>query len=269
MIAVRVIVHLSIRVNVQNNKGVIMFQEQWIEDIQPDYKDIAKAVNRSQHTQRNYDLSKTIPENDMKALLHSMTDCPSKNNIAFYRVHMITNRDMIDALYETTKGFHFKDKDSGEWDTQGNSQVLANLLVLFEALPIDLEMFENEPEGYTPPNGYRNSEHYMMKNHEGGELIPYETPKEAMDILKRDQATAIGIASGYLNLTAAMLGYRTGCCTCFVPDQVKEVAGLEHEAFLLMGVGFNNDGKNRREHQKDDFTFHTMKKQPIPVKWRV
>ena len=77
MIAVRVIVHLSIRVNVQNNKGVIMFQEQWIEDIQPDYKDIAKAVNRSQHTQRNYDLSKTIPEKDMKALLHSMTECPS------------------------------------------------------------------------------------------------------------------------------------------------------------------------------------------------
>ena len=77
----------------------------------------------------------------MQALLHSMTECPSKNNIAFYRVHMITNRDMIDALYETTKGFHFKDKDSGDWDTQGNSQVLANLLVLFEALPINLEMF--------------------------------------------------------------------------------------------------------------------------------
>ena len=90
-----------------------MFQEQWIEDMQPDYKDIAKAVNRSQHTQRNYDLSKTIPEKDMKALLHSMTECPSKNNIAFYRVHMITNRDMIDALYETTKGFHFRDKNSG------------------------------------------------------------------------------------------------------------------------------------------------------------
>ena len=188
---------------------------------------------------------------------------------------MITNRLMIEALYDTTKGFHFKNKD-GNWDTQGNSQILANLVVIFESLPINLEMFENEPEGYAPPNGYRNAEHYLMKNPQhsdetiaASELIPYETSDKAMAILKTDQATAIGIAAGYLNLTAAMLGYRTGCCSCFNPDAVKQVATLEHGAFLLMGVGFHNNEKNRREHQTDDFTFHTLRKQPVPVKWRV
>jgi len=133
-----------------------MLQEQWIEEVQPNIKDISRAVNRSQHTQRNFDLSRSIPKNHLDSLLHSMTECPSKNNIAFYKVHMITNRKMIDKLYETTQGFHFKDKETDEWGVEGNSQVLANLLVLFEALPINLELFENEPEGYTPPNGYRN-----------------------------------------------------------------------------------------------------------------
>jgi nitroreductase len=104
-----------------------MSLEQQIEQGPVNHKVIGKAVNRSQHTQRNFDLSKTIPDIDLKELLHSMTECPSKNNIAFYRVHMITNRHMIEALYDTTKGFHFKDKD-GNWDTQGNSQILANLI---------------------------------------------------------------------------------------------------------------------------------------------
>jgi len=246
-----------------------MLQEQWIEEVQPNIKDISRAVNRSQHTQRNFDLSRSIPKNHLDSLLHSMTECPSKNNIAFYKVHMITNRKMIDKLYETTQGFHFKDKETDEWGVQGNSQVLANLLVLFEALPINLELFENEPEGYTPPNGYRNGEHYMLKNQLPNDNLPYKTTDEALNLLKRDQATAIGIATGYLNLTAAMLGYRTGCCNCFNPQSVKEVAGIEHDPFLLMGIGFNNPEKGRREHQAKDFTFHTMKKQPIPVKWRV
>ena len=223
-----------------------MSLEQQIEQGPVNHKVISKAVNRSQHTQRNFDLSKTIPDSDLKELLHSMTECPSKNNIAFYGVHMI------------------------------NSQILANLVVIFEALPINLEMFENEPEGYVPPNGFRNAEHYLMKNPQhsnetitSSEIVPHKTSDEAMAALKTDQATAIGIAAGYLNLTAAMLGYRTGCCSCFNSDAVKQVANLEHGAFLLMGVGFHNNEKNRREHQTDDFTFHTMRKQPVPVKWRV
>jgi len=246
-----------------------MLQEQWIEEVQPNIKDISRAVNRSQHTQRNFDLSRSIPKKDLDSLLHSMTECPSKNNIAFYKIHMITNRNMIDKLYETTQGFHFKDKETDEWGVEGNSQVLANLLVLFEALPIDLALFENEPEGYSPPNGYRNGEHWRLKNpDQSGEMLPQDN-NEALNILKQDQATAIGIATGYLNLTAAMLGYRTGCCSCFNADSVKEVAGIEHNPFLLMGVGFNNPKKGRRVHQDKEFTFHTMKKQPIPVKWRV
>ena len=52
--------------------------------------DIEKAVIRSQHCQRNFDLEKEIPEKDLKTLVHASTQCPSKQNISFYNLHFIT-----------------------------------------------------------------------------------------------------------------------------------------------------------------------------------
>ena len=50
------------------------------------HMDIQKAVTRSQHCQRNFDLSKQIPEDDIDLIIHSVTNCPSKQNIAYYKV---------------------------------------------------------------------------------------------------------------------------------------------------------------------------------------
>ena len=50
------------------------------------HTEIEKAVIKSQHTQRNWDLTKEIPKDDVKTLLHSVTNCPSKQNIAFYMI---------------------------------------------------------------------------------------------------------------------------------------------------------------------------------------
>ena len=52
--------------------------------------DIEKAVIRSQHCQRNFDLEKEIPEKDLKTLVHASSQCPSKQNISFYNLHFIT-----------------------------------------------------------------------------------------------------------------------------------------------------------------------------------
>ncbi len=223
------------------------------------YKIISKAINRSQHAQRNYDRTKKIPQKDIDQMLHSITESPSKQNIAYYKVHMIHNPSMIDALYECTKGFNYLNTVTDEWEMEGNTQILANMMVVFEKLPINIETLSNEPEGYSPPHGYRNSQHYELAT--TGKLS--EEPKKN---LEDDQMTAIGIAAGYLNLTAAILGYRTGCCACFEPNMVKETLNLEGEVALLMGVGFKQEGVNRRKHpMRDDMMFYSMKKQPIPV----
>ena len=45
-------------------------------------KNIIKAIHASQHTQRNYDLDKKIPIEDIKTIITAATQCPSKQNLA-------------------------------------------------------------------------------------------------------------------------------------------------------------------------------------------
>ena len=209
--------------------------------------EISKAIVRSQHTQRNFNLTKKIPAEDMKVIMSAVTECPSKQNIAYYKVHFIEDRDLIEDIHLHTRGFVTNKHESG-YET--NTQVLANLLVLFERhLPND-----------------RLSGDYVKRNvqtryfEEHGEW-------ENEDNLNINVSTSVGIAAGYLNLTASLLGYRTGCCQCFDGDKVKEVALLKDTPLLLMGIGYSQEGVNRRKHHiRDDFLFSTKKKMPIETK---
>ena len=80
-------------------------------------------------------------------------------------------------------------------------------------------------------------------------------------IVAYDEDRAIGIAAGYLTLTANLLGYESGCCQCFNDDAIKEVLGVDEEVFLLMGVGIGDKSRPRREHHSDpSFTFPSFKK---------
>ena len=214
------------------------------------HNEISKAIVKSQHTQRNFDLTKKIPTEDMKVLMNAVTECPSKQNIAYYKVHFIEDRDLIEDIHSHTRGFVTSKHESG-YET--NTQVLANLLVLFERhLPNDR---------LSDDSVKRNDQTRYFQEH--GQW-------EDEELLTKDIHTSLGIAAGYLNLTASLLGYRTGCCQCFDSDKVKEVALLEDTPLLLMGVGYNQEGVNRRKHHiRDDFLFSAKKKMPIETKvWR-
>jgi len=87
------------------------------------------------------------------------------------------------------------------------------------------------------------------------------------DIYKRDLNVAIGIASGYLNFSASLLGYSTGCCQCFQKDEIGKLMGLEKGPDLIMGVGYNDESRNRRIHAADpSLMFPTRKKEEIEVR---
>jgi hypothetical protein len=215
-----------------------------------DYKDIKKAVIKSQHCQRNWDLEKTIPQEDIDLLTYSLTNCPSKQNIAFYKVHLITNRDVIEEIHSKTEGFARNYTDENiVYET--NSQTLANLLVAFEA--------EDYLSRHKDDTVFRNAE---MLSYDRGIITD-----EEKSTLERDRDMAIGIAAGYVNLTASMLGYSTGCCACFSEVDVKNIIGCKNSIKLLMGIGFKNDSVHRRVHQKTGFVFPTKKKQPISVNY--
>lgn len=212
------------------------------------YRQIEKAIHRSQHCQRNWDLSKSIPEEDLKLLQTSIAQCPSKQNMAFYSAHFITNRDLIEQIHSHTDGFTVTYNPP---TSTTNPQVLANLLVVFES--VDLPALSRR-------ESHRNMETYLCAQQDSPDFT------SALNTLVRDQNVALGIASGYLNLTASLLGYSTGCCMCFDTQSVKEVLNLENDPLLLMGIGFKNQEIGRRVHHLNpNFVFPTKAKQPIQV----
>ena len=145
--------------------------------------DITTSIDRSQHCQRNWDLTKTISDSDVATLVHSVTQCPSKQNYAYYRVHVITDRNTIQNIYDTTTGFRITSTNQ----VYKNTQTLANVLFAFEAA--------------TPSN----TRHKQSEQDENTNT----------DTINKDLLTSLGIATGYLNLTASLLGYYTGYCQCF------------------------------------------------------
>lgn len=207
---------------------------------------ISKAIIRSQHCQRNWDLSKSIPKEDLDLLVTAATECPSKQNVAFYKAYFITNRQIIEKIHDTTKGF------TTRTGFETNTQVLANLLIVFEDY------------NYLPEVAKSG----IYRNQETDALLHGKEYDDAQNLLNRDRDMAVGVAAGYLNLTASLLGYSTGCCACFDPIEVKRILDLKNKPILMMGIGFKDPNLNRRVHHKNHkFIFPTKTKQVIPTEF--
>jgi nitroreductase len=205
---------------------------------------IEKAITLGRHTQRNWDLSREIPQDDLDLIISSATQCPSKQNIAYYRIHAITNRDVIESIHNSTYGFIINQRSIT------NTQVLANLLIVFEEVEID----------FNDRNYHRNDQIVAIANG--------TATKEDWETLTRDKHMAVGLAAGYLNMTSALLGYSTGFCACFNFDGIKETLNLEKDPILLMGIGFDNDNLDRRAHHNHHhFVYPTKPKQEIKVSY--
>lgn len=196
------------------------------------YTNLKKDIIKSQHVQRCWDLSKTIPDEDIELLVHAATNCPSKQNFRFYKVHVITNRKIIEKAHSMTEGLR---NVHGEMST--NSQTLANLLLIFE----DVE----------------RSEKYVRKWKDRDE--------SSKRCWSRDQDMAIGVAAGYVNVIASILGYGTGCCACFDGKEVSKELGLEKEVILMMGIGYSDETRNRRIHHETNLMMPTRLKESIEV----
>ena len=215
-----------------------------------DHDTITKAIIRSQHCQRNWDLNKEIPDEDMQLLITAATQCPSKQNVAFYKAHFITNREVIERIHSYTTGFVVKLHPTAEYTT--NPQTLANLLIVFE----EYTDMSNKKDVM------RNAETRALSGLKTSENIDLEAAKKTIE---KDRQIALGVAAGYLNLTASMLGYATGCCSCMNPGLIKKELGLEKDPLLLMGIGYKDAERNRRLHHVTGYEFPTKPKQTIPV----
>ena len=197
-----------------------------------DHKDIKESIEKSQHVQRNWDLSREIPQDDIDLLVYSATNCPSKQNYKFYNLHVVTNRDIIEKVHSMTEGLRNLE---GEMST--NSQTLANLLIIFE----DIDTSD------------RHREKWELRDN------------SVEHVARRDADMAIGVATGYINVLATMLGYSTGFCACFDGNEVAKVLGFKNEVRLMLGIGFAGNRKNRRIHHKTGKMMGQRIKEPISV----
>jgi len=206
--------------------------------------EVKKAVLRSQHCQRNFNLNLEMPQEDIDLLVHAATNCPSKQNAGFYNLHVITNQDIIEKVHQLSPGALAENLSTGERLEVTNSQVKANVLFVFE----DKLLEDMSPK-------------FLNKWNDGDEA------NERMFI--RDKDTAIGIAAGYLNVIASLMHYGTGCCQCFDGEEIQKVLGLARRPVLMMGIGFKDaETRNRREHATDsNLFFTTNKKEEISVNY--
>ena len=197
---------------------------------------LKKAIHKSQHVQRNWDLSKSIPEEDLEMIKEAITGAPSKQNVTFFKPYFITDRDKIEAVHRETPGFYIEDGKQGAKAPNGNRlttnpQTLANLLIVF-AKDFDMEDAKSKTD--------QHSNYAVMDT---------------------DMHQAIGVAAGYTNLTSALLGYSTGCCSCCNKDEIQRILDIPHKPLLLMGVGIADESKPRRQHHlHDHLTFPTKRK---------
>ena len=207
-------------------------------ELELNHKTIRKAILKSQHCQRNFNLNQQIPQEDIELMKIAITQCPSKQNLAFYKAYFIFDRDTIENIHIHTKGFGIAPKNY-----KTNSQTLANLLVVFIDNPI-----------------------FFVRNEETIKYRKGIANKDDLSILKKDRDQAVGVAAGYLNLTASLLGYSTGCCACFDTDSIKNILKTKNTPLLMMGIGFKDSSRNRRQHHKDkSFIFPSFQKQPVEI----
>lgn len=212
---------------------------------------IKKSIHKSQHCNRNWDLTKVMPQEDIDLITEAATQCPTKQNLNHYKTHVITNRDLIDQIEAATAIPEFGNEDNsflGFDGVQGydegtgptNSQVSAHTVYAFV-----------EDDAYQGGEEVRNiSESQKM----GGSKDHFS--------YKEDRDQAVGIAAGYVNLVSTMMGYSTGCCKCFHVDKVNKLLGLPEgkKTVLLMGVGIADSGRQRQEHHSDaSFSFGSHK----------
>ena len=66
-------------------------------------ENILKAIESSQHCQRNWDLDKTIDPEHLEIFKYILKTSPSKQNIAYYKIHFIFNRELYPLCKDIIK----------------------------------------------------------------------------------------------------------------------------------------------------------------------
>ena len=202
-------------------------------------EEIKQAAELSNRCQRNWDHDATISGEHLQTILHCIQHAPTKQNETHYKVFYTTDPDLIYRIYGKTKHFavtpytgiaDFTDNDGRtqlDYNVR-NSQVNANLLIAF------CDDWDQDKS--------RSLIHKIVD--ERSDATPTAHKEK-----EKQRFFSMGIAAGEVLMAANLLGYRTGLCSAFWPDEMKD---FFDGSFLriLVGVGIPHPDKDRREHEE-------------------
>ena len=191
-----------------------------------DMENQKKAIRGARQCQRNWDLTKTVPEEHIDHWIDLATNAPSKQDEAFFDLYVVTDREKIDYLYkEHTWGFTML-PGIKDWVAR-NPQMGANVLFIFNRKMPSVDIRNNEKDG-----SFRDPNHPNRVN---------------------NQYTSIGIASGIVAFSANQMGYVTGYGKNFgfieEPKHSQDVWGEvlcipkeENHLTYSVGIGYPAEG---------------------------
>ena len=202
----------------------------------------------SQRCQRNWDLTKTIPSEDIELMTHACKSSPSKQNEPHFRVYGIENFDLRKKIYNATLNFaHDSDgvslcfNEDGSINYKHQSQLMGNFLFVF---------CRERNNVYRSGESYSGGEFVETDmNVERAGTVDLSTDEKRKYFQKKTEKIglhAIGISVGYLLITAHMLGYKTGCSSGFDLDTIVEITGHPRPE-IIVAVGYGDETRDRRE----------------------
>ena len=220
-------------------------------------------ITQTQYCQRNWDTTKSIPQEHIDFFSDVARLCPSKQNYAFYNLKFITDRNTIEQIHDAT----------GANGKIHSDHIPDHHLTLGFGVRLD----RTQPTGPGNIKSYTNPQTLANLLVVYGYSIPYEKQKSLKDkfghfnyAFQRDADMAIGISLGYLYYVAHSLGYKTGGCACLTKPDVRDILN-EDEDYLpavMLGIGFPDENRNSREHHTDPtFTFPQKPKEEIKIEF--
>ena len=216
-----------------------------MQDIIKDIKRTSEVIRRCQ---RNWDHSKSIPREHIELLAEVAKNSPAKQDEAYFDVYAITDRDLIEKLYENSDGFTTGALQGSALDNfkvYPNSQTRANLVFCWVSRqPTTMRNYYQDDHDH---DAFDSSDKGIDNDKTPG------TPKDAGEWSRNieNTYTSIGISTACVAMAAARLGYVTGYNKNI--GDFDEVVGLpqtetEYLRYTL-SVGFPNEDK---PHYVDD-----------------
>ena len=181
-----------------------------------------KISDTIRRCQRNWDVTKKIPNEHIQKLSHIAKYAPSKQDEGYFDLMIIKSRDIINQVHERSVGFSVHDENGNPLPEWKNPQTSANVLFMwFKKTPSTVRNFYQTKSNPNEVNG---------------------SPKRNDDPNRRDNALiSIGISMGLTAWNAAELGYVTGFSKNIDSEyDLQTVLNYDKnlEPMYALGIGF-------------------------------